>query len=380
MPSIWKYVRRALVALMVTILSFAGTTTPASASATLTRIRQYADTCQDVVFVGARGSGNDFAAYGGLGKQVDGLMRAYSARLNGHRLGFFAVPYPAQSVEALAFSSTRKQYFEGIDTGVEQTLKALAARQAKCPTERYVLAGYSQGAMVMHRVMWKLAAGAEGFARIDGIIAIADGDRVPGQGGWRYGTSPATSIDKGVSFLFPSLAGVVYKPQWRVTPASVRSRFLSICDSGDIVCDFPRAKAGGVAGLSSGIRTHLSHYTASSSSVIGAAARVAAVTNTHPPIRLAPAPAPAPAAQRTGKVLASPCLNFRSGPGAANPLIGCIPQNTIIPIQCTAQGNAVTGPYGTETIWDRTSYGGKTGFVSDAWVYTGTNNAVAPSC
>ncbi|MGB7962249.1 MAG: cutinase family protein [Propionicimonas sp.] len=373
----WKC-GRALVALLVTILSLAVTTTPASASSTPTRIRQYAEACQDVLFVGARGSGNGFDEYYGLGEKVHGLMRAYAARLDGRRLGYFAIPYPAQPVKALVYPSTRKQYFEGIDTGVEQTLTALKVRQSRCPNERSVLVGYSQGAMVMHRVMWQLAARADGFAKIDGIIAIADGDRVPGQGGWRYGTSPTTSIDKGVSFLVSNLAGIVHKPQWRVTPASVRSRFLSICDSGDLVCDFPRANGGGVAGLLSGSKTHTSHYGPSASSVISAAARVAAVTNSHPVVR--PAPAPAPTVQRTGKVLASPCLNFRSGPGAANPLIGCIPLATIIPVQCTAQGNAVTGPYGTETIWDRTIYGGKTGFVSDAWVYTGSNNAVVPSC
>ena len=79
-------------------------------------------------------------------------------------------------------------------------------------------------------------------------------------------------------------------------------------------------------------------------------------------------------------MLASPCLNLRAGASGSTALIGCIPVNTIISIQCTAQGNAVTGPYGTETIWDRTSYGGQTGYVADAWVFTGTNGAAAPTC
>ena len=86
------------------------------------------------------------------------------------------------------------------------------------------------------------------------------------------------------------------------------------------------------------------------------------------------------AAQPTGRILIAPCLNLRAGPNGNTRLVGCIPQNTMINIQCTAQGNAVTGPYGTETIWDRTTYNGTTGFVADAWVYTGTNSAAAPSC
>jgi uncharacterized protein YraI len=82
----------------------------------------------------------------------------------------------------------------------------------------------------------------------------------------------------------------------------------------------------------------------------------------------------------TGRVLASPCLNLRNGPYSSSTLVGCIPYNTIITISCTATGSAVTGPYGTESIWDYTSWSGTSGFVSDAWVYTGTNSAIAGPC
>jgi hypothetical protein len=61
-------------------------------------------------------------------------------------------------------------------------------------------------------------------------------------------------------------------------------------------------------------------------------------------------------------------------------VIGCIPYKTVIPINCTAQANAVTGPWGTETVWDQTTYNSQLGFVADAWVYTGRNVAVAPVC
>jgi hypothetical protein len=82
----------------------------------------------------------------------------------------------------------------------------------------------------------------------------------------------------------------------------------------------------------------------------------------------------------TGRVIASPCLNFRSGPYSSATLIGCIPYNTIIDISCTSSGSSVTGPYGTESTWDYTSWNGTSGFVSDAWVYTGTNSPIARPC
>ncbi len=61
-------------------------------------------------------------------------------------------------------------------------------------------------------------------------------------------------------------------------------------------------------------------------------------------------------------------------------MIGCIPKDQVIAIQCTATGNSVVGPYGASTVWDRTSFNGMTGFVADAWVYTGTDAATAAPC
>lgn len=58
----------------------------------------------------------------------------------------------------------------------------------------------------------------------------------------------------------------------------------------------------------------------------------------------------------TGKVIASPCLNFHNGPSGSATMIGCIPDGLTIPIYCTAQGNPVSGHYGTETVWDKTSW------------------------
>jgi uncharacterized protein YraI len=91
-----------------------------------------------------------------------------------------------------------------------------------------------------------------------------------------------------------------------------------------------------------------------------------------------PPPPPPPAA--TGRIIIQPCLNLRAGPNGSTTLLDCVPYDTVITIECTSQGNAVTGPYGTTTLWDRTVWNGKRGFVSDAYVYTGTANAVAGPC
>jgi uncharacterized protein YraI len=82
----------------------------------------------------------------------------------------------------------------------------------------------------------------------------------------------------------------------------------------------------------------------------------------------------------TGHVIASPCLNLRLGMSGGTPAIGCVPDGTTLTVDCTLKGQSVTGPYGTENTWDHTSYNGQIGYVSDAWIYTGSNNPIAGSC
>ena len=90
------------------------------------------------------------------------------------------------------------------------------------------------------------------------------------------------------------------------------------------------------------------------------------------------AAAPAAYAAATGRVVAQPCLNQRTSPSGT--VLQCIPYNTTLTINCTLSGPGVTGPYGTLYTWDQVTYGGKTGYVSDAWMYTGSNNPVAGTC
>lgn len=87
----------------------------------------------------------------------------------------------------------------------------------------------------------------------------------------------------------------------------------------------------------------------------------------------------APAADAaTGRVVTSGIdLQIRSGPGTSYSVIGKLAPGTVVSFGCYELGTAVTGPYGTETIWDRLDSGG---FISDAWIYTGSNSAVVPEC
>lgn len=220
--------------------------------------------CQNVVWVGAEGSGQTYAQWNGLGDQVREGLDAYASHLDEYRIGYFPVPYPAMGVPdvdvLLLNGSVRKQYFDSVDAGVKETLLFLRTRYQACPHEHYVLSGYSQGAMVMHRTLAQVLddASLAGslLPRVDGVLAIADGDRYARQGGSNYGTARPdgygiswSSLAKGIRYT--------YRPVATIGTATTNwspSRFHSVCDAGDLVCDYNHTS------VTDGVRIHSYDY------------------------------------------------------------------------------------------------------------------------
>ncbi|MEP6695419.1 MAG: CHAP domain-containing protein [Pseudonocardiales bacterium] len=80
----------------------------------------------------------------------------------------------------------------------------------------------------------------------------------------------------------------------------------------------------------------------------------------------------------TGRVnTAGAPLTVRSGPGTGYSAVGSVADGTTVNISCQALGTSVTGTYGTSRWWDKIGAGR---FVSDAYVYTGSDGRVAPYC
>ncbi|HUS63489.1 MAG TPA: SH3 domain-containing protein [Kofleriaceae bacterium] len=69
-------------------------------------------------------------------------------------------------------------------------------------------------------------------------------------------------------------------------------------------------------------------------------------------------------------------LNVRSGPGTQYPVTAAIPDGDYVSITCQVHGGELTGTFGTTTLWDQV--GG--GYVSDAYVSTGSDGQIAPTC
>lgn len=70
-------------------------------------------------------------------------------------------------------------------------------------------------------------------------------------------------------------------------------------------------------------------------------------------------------------------LTVRSGPGTGYSAAGSVADGATVTISCQTSGTSVAGTFGTSTVWDRIGSGR---YVSDAYVYTGSDGRVSPAC
>jgi hypothetical protein len=347
--------------------------------------------CQPVWFIGARGSGQSASGYDGVGPEVDHMAQVVKGDLAAKGLGISltSVNFADASVDVLKPNATVLAYLKegataaaiaewihtsldrfdaSINDGIRQAEDDAEAAVSECPNVRLIMGGYSQGAIAIHDAeVWLAANQPSVFSHVAGTLLLADPDRVPNTKAKAFGSPPAAAGGEGVRTYL-----CAFKYLCVVTPHDVPapSTTANIVNSGDLVGDFQRSYL-------SNFSSHAAIHTSYAKSVNG--------TMTYEPVLAAAATwvaslIPAKPQPGTGRILISPCLNLRAGPNGSTALVGCIPVDTTIAIACTATGNAVTGPYGTETTWDQTTYNGTTGYVADAWVYTGVNGPVAGTC
>lgn len=69
-------------------------------------------------------------------------------------------------------------------------------------------------------------------------------------------------------------------------------------------------------------------------------------------------------------------LNIRAGASTSTAAVGSVNDGAYVTIKCQKRGQSVSGTYGTSTLWDKIG----SGYVSDAYVSTGSDGQVAPTC
>lgn len=87
---------------------------------------------------------------------------------------------------------------------------------------------------------------------------------------------------------------------------------------------------------------------------------------------------PASAATATVNTDSGASVIVHSGSNTSSANIGSVADGASISIDCQTYGETVTGKYGTSNIWDHIP--AKGGYVTDTYVYTGSDGLVAPLC
>lgn len=192
--------------------------------------------CPDVHWFGAAGSGQrdgDLTSNAGMG---DDIYQSYLdveqlVTADGRTMTAEAVEYPAVAVpdddggvgEWLGFMGS-------VDAGATALESQYTAFTQRCPESKVVLAGYSQGAMVVHRNLH--AAGTN--PNVVAALLLADGDRLPADPTINIGSvTSVPGAGKGVAQDWPILA---HAPQ--PLPPAIGARTISVCELGDAVCDY----------------------------------------------------------------------------------------------------------------------------------------------
>ena len=209
--------------------------------------------CADVVFIGARASGEARVPFGGMGAAVDHMAAVLRVRLAAAGLTMHAeaVAYPAEPTSDLYlfWRGRIRTYFRSIDAGARATV-ALADRAVRaCPGVSLVLSGYSQGAMAVHQAERRMAAaGDPALGQIAGTLLLGDGDRVFGTRARRFGTASVEAV--GIrTYVLPGNGHDVALPEGTV----------DICDAGDLICDFGIRELGGLAAIRRAIGVHAAY-------------------------------------------------------------------------------------------------------------------------
>lgn len=121
-------------------------------------------------------------------------------------------------------------FMDSVEAGTDAAAEQFEAFTERCPTTKVVLAGYSQGAMVIHRNLHDLADDPH----VAAALLIADGDRLPTDTTINLGsTAVVPSAGKGVAQEHSFLASAPTS----VLPPEMGARTVSVCDVGDPVCD-----------------------------------------------------------------------------------------------------------------------------------------------
>jgi hypothetical protein len=187
--------------------------------------------CAAALVVGLRGNGDGFDAGHGLGDDSWAVAGRLAARLDG-RLDATSIGFPYAT-------GPGQQIVAHVDAASKALGAYLRARQRRCPAERLVLIGQSEGAAVVHLALPSIGG------QLAGAVLLADPARLAAS---PYDVIRSTHDGILARVLLGRWTGLLGTPR-DVVPASMTARVRSYCLPTDPVCDpSPATELQGVFG------------------------------------------------------------------------------------------------------------------------------------
>jgi hypothetical protein len=258
-------------------VSGSGNLTRASSSSAAPTSAGSAGTCSNLYFISARGSGEPSTGTGDetASRETDSIYKAIAQQLKSQGVNpsttFYQLPYSAPSIKVL-LSGLRKpttstlgltveadwdqlmdvnlpKYIAGEEQGESELYAYLAQIYHTCSLvgkhPMVVLAGFSQGAMVVHNMLNTVATNnqVDLESMIKGAVLIADPERMPYSDVANLGTAKVT--DYGLCHALDILpiphshVSASCVPPGTTTDVSAQfsSVAYQVCDTNDLVCD-----------------------------------------------------------------------------------------------------------------------------------------------
>jgi hypothetical protein len=156
----------------------------------------------------------------------------------------FSVRYPAAPTSlitdpSLEYPENLGKYLDSVWQGVYSLEDTMEDDEINCPAQKLVLAGYSQGALVIHLALDDLnGTGINSPNVIDAVLLVADPGRIGFGSEVLYGTSNAGHDGIYTTIFSKPLLDDAYGDPPPI-PAALAGRTFSLCDSNDPVCSVP---------------------------------------------------------------------------------------------------------------------------------------------
>ena len=174
-----------------------------------------------------------------MGPKVEEIYRAFKTRLKigaeaknetAPEIEPVAVEYPALHIEHI-FDVISGEYVKNLWEGVAWVDQKLEAEELRCKgATRYVLAGYSSGAFAVHEALAERAGYAASPSYIGAAMLLADPAKLGNGGEVEVGTAAHSATGIYTKIFGGSSIGPA------PIPSTLRSRTISLCNRGDIVC------------------------------------------------------------------------------------------------------------------------------------------------